>query len=106
MSKRVVYILLGAVAFLVVLGAGAVAGGALTYYFTQARPAQAALDIRFPAAETEDGVLVAGVEADSPAEKAGVKRGDILTEIDAKRLPSQPSCTKSSKTWKPARRSA
>lgn len=38
--------------------------------------------------ETTEGVLVAGVESDSPAEKAGLKRGDVIVEFEGKRIKS------------------
>ncbi len=35
---------------------------------------------------TDGGVLVAGVTQDSPAEKAGLKAGDVITAIDGDRV--------------------
>ncbi|MDR0746444.1 MAG: Do family serine endopeptidase [Helicobacteraceae bacterium] len=34
----------------------------------------------------KDGALVSGVEPNSPAEKAGVKRGDLIVKVDAKAI--------------------
>ena len=36
----------------------------------------------------EEGVLVADVEEDSPAEKAGIESGDVILEIDKKKTPN------------------
>jgi S1-C subfamily serine protease len=81
MRKRILFILLGVVAFFTVLGAGAVGGAGLTYFILQGRPARAALAIQPVRASQEGGVLVAAVEPDSPAEAAGLSRGDIITEV-------------------------
>lgn len=45
------------------------------------------LRIHFGVSE-EAGVMVAKVEADSPAEQAGIQVGDILTEVDGNRIDS------------------
>ena len=88
MKKRWLLILVGVLAFILVLGAGAAAGGAAAYYFLQAKPVQASYEIDFGGDQVvkEQGFLVALVEPDSPAEKAGIVRGDILTEVDGKAL--------------------
>jgi S1-C subfamily serine protease len=36
--------------------------------------------------ESTDGTLIAGVLRNGPADRAGVKPGDILTEVDGKRV--------------------
>jgi len=33
-----------------------------------------------------EGALIAGIEGDSPAEKAGLKRGDLVTELNGKKI--------------------
>jgi len=35
---------------------------------------------------TEDGALVSRVEDDSPADKAGIRRGDVITELDRDKI--------------------
>jgi len=37
---------------------------------------------------TEEGALVSRVEEDSPADKAGIRRGDVITEVDRERIDS------------------
>lgn len=36
--------------------------------------------------ETSDGVLVAGVASDSPAERAGIERADVVTAVDGRAM--------------------
>ena len=93
MNRRFLWIILGVLAFFFVLGIGTVAGGTLAYFAFKAQPAQAAFSLPFfqsneqtqsvqPKNGTRDGFLVAGVQAGSPAEAAGLQRGDILTAIN------------------------
>ncbi len=35
---------------------------------------------------SDEGVMVAGVESKGPADKAGIKKGDIITKVDGKRV--------------------
>lgn len=35
---------------------------------------------------TEEGALVSRVEDDSPADKAGIRRGDVITEVDREKI--------------------
>lgn len=85
MSKRVLFISLGVIAFILVLGLAAVAGGAVTYFALQAKPARAAL-INQTAPGSDEGILIAAVEPDGPAAQAGVVRGDILTEVNGQKV--------------------
>lgn len=84
MKKRWFVILAGVAAAFLVLILGAAAGGALAYYFLDASPARATIikKASLPAAD-QAGLLVAVVVADSPADKAGVARGDIIMEADS-----------------------
>jgi len=36
--------------------------------------------------DSDEGVMVAGVEKGSPAEKAGIKKGDIITKVEGKKV--------------------
>lgn len=88
MNVRWLWILAGAVVLLVVLIVGAAAGGALTYFFLQARPLEAAMAAKPDENDERSGVLVAAVEDGSPAEQAGIRRGDILTAVDGQEIGS------------------
>jgi len=81
-----VWWVLGALAALgLALGAGAVAGGGLVYALTRSGsrlPFAAAAQARDPGY----GVVVASVEVDGPADKAGIVRGDVLLEVAGQRI--------------------
>jgi len=47
------------------------------------------------------GVLVSEVEKDSPAKKAGIKAGDIITKINGKEVADSKSLTKMVRTYEP-----
>lgn len=84
--KKLLWILLFVFGFMVVLGAGTVAGASLAYVLLRTRPALASgLNVQEIAAATQDrenGILVSGVTTDSPAAEAGIVRGDIILRID------------------------
>ena len=102
MSRRVVLIVLGVIAFFFVLGFGAIAGGAATYFALQARPVRASVSEAVSGAvaraeakagakqtvsgQEREGILIAAVEEDSPAEEAGLVRGDIVTEVNGEAI--------------------
>jgi S1-C subfamily serine protease len=81
-----VWWVLGALAALgLALGAGVVAGGGLVYALTRSGgrlPFAAAAQGRDPGY----GVVVASVEVDGPADKAGIVRGDVLLEVAGQRI--------------------
>lgn len=83
-GRRIWWVLGGLAALALALGIGAVAGGGLVF-------ALARSDSRLPlaAAQGRDpgyGIVVAAVESEGPADKAGVVRGDILLEISGERI--------------------
>lgn len=89
MNRRWLWILIGVIAFFVVLFAGAVAGAGLTYFALQARPIQAARGIfrdTSSQGDYEAGVLIQHVDEDSPAADAGLKRGDIILAVDGQEI--------------------
>lgn len=97
MTKRILIILLAVILLFATLGIGAIGGGVLAYFLFQARSAQASAFpeeiTRFvqpvPQAqpfEQESGLLVAGVEPGSPADRAGIVRGDIILEVNGEAL--------------------
>ncbi len=93
MNKRWLWIILGVVAFGVVLFSGAVAGAGLTYLALQARPARAALDTIIETvyqtdSDYEAGVLVLHVDQESPAAEAGIQRGDIILAVEDQKVDS------------------
>ena len=91
MNKRWIWILIGVIAFTLVLFSGAVAGAGLTYFALQAFPARAALNkVIEPVVQLESayeaGVLVQHVDPGSPADQAGIKRGHIILEVDGQQV--------------------
>lgn len=55
-------------------------------FFTDTYPRQQKLGIKIQDTEEGDGVKVLDVDKDSPAEKAGLKKDDIVTEIGGKKV--------------------
>jgi S1-C subfamily serine protease len=81
MNRKIWLIALGVVAVVLVCGAAAAALG-VTAYSTLRRDPVSALAASVSRIENHEGILVACVEADSPADQAGLSRGDVITEID------------------------
>jgi serine protease Do len=54
--------------------------------FNYSFPRQKKLGLRIQDTEDGNGVKVLGTDTDSPAEKAGLKKDDIVTEIGGKRV--------------------
>lgn len=54
--------------------------------FNYSFPRQKKLGLRIQDTEEGNGVKVLGTDTDSPAEKAGLKKDDIVTEIDGKKV--------------------
>lgn len=91
MNKRWLWIVLGVIAFCVILFGGVVTGAGLTYLFLHTKPVQAAREMIIesvtPAGDGyEVGVLVLHVEQDSPAAEAGIQRGDIILAVDGQEV--------------------
>ncbi|MBE7211624.1 MAG: trypsin-like peptidase domain-containing protein [Gluconacetobacter diazotrophicus] len=69
---------------------GHVTRGYLGVTAQEITPAMAkALKLPTPATGTPTGALVASVQPDSPAEKAGIKAGDVITEVNGQKVSNQ-----------------
>jgi S1-C subfamily serine protease len=82
MNTRIWKILGWTAALLLVLGIGAAAGGGIVYAMTRAERGEALQLVSEGPLDTEPGVVIASVVPDGPADEAGVKRGDILLQVD------------------------
>ena len=65
---------------------GASAGDKNYRFFTDTYPRQQKLGVKIQDTEEGNGVKVLDVDKDSPAEKAGLKKDDIVTEIAGKKI--------------------
>jgi S1-C subfamily serine protease len=90
--KKILLILFVILGFMFTLFAGTIAGASLAYVLLRARPAMAsglsAQEIAAATQNRDDGILVSGVTAGSPAEEAGIVRGDILLSINGEEVNS------------------
>ena len=87
MKKRSILLSLGAIVLLITIGLAAFAGGYLAYRSMQAQPVQAFSPPRLDPIH-EKGILISSVLTDSPATEVGLKRGDILLEVDGEEVNS------------------
>ncbi len=51
--------------------------------------------------QSTDGALISDIAPDGPAEKAGLQRGDIILEVDGKKIIDMPQLPKTIATYKP-----
>ncbi len=77
MKSRLVWIL----AVVLLVGLGVVIGGGAVYLGMHTTPVEAAARLQ-TSPDRNAGILVGAVEADSPADKAGIVRGDIILEAN------------------------
>jgi S1-C subfamily serine protease len=87
MKKRWIILLAGGIGLVLLIALGVTAGVVLAK-----RSPHTSISLAFSprlaiaTSEQEKGILVAGVLPDSPAAKAGLKRGDILLKVDNKEV--------------------
>lgn len=89
MNQRWLWILLGVVAMLGVLLIGVIIGTGVTWFVFNVTPARAALEVEIsppPEPSTREGVLIAEVISGSPADQAGLQRGDIILKFDGQEV--------------------
>ena len=84
MDKRLLKVLGLLAALVVVFVIGAAAGGGIVFAATKAIEPDGTQLVVPDQADPEPGVVIVSVASDSPAAEAGLKRGDILLEIDGK----------------------
>lgn len=77
MKSRLFWIL----AVVLLVGLGVVVGGGAVYLGLHTTPVEAAARLQ-TTPDRNAGILVGAVEADSPADKAGIVRGDIILEAN------------------------
>jgi S1-C subfamily serine protease len=91
MNRRIVILIIGAIALIALVCVVVVAAGAIFYFRAQPTTFGARLEQvfrdriespNFQNANPEDGLLITNVQAGSPADKAGLVRGDILLEVN------------------------
>lgn len=89
MDKKTKWIVLGVLGLIGAMVMGMIFGGGAVYLLTRVSSAQAgSLAETVGDFDREMGVLVDRVVSDSPAEEAGLVRGDIIVEVDGKRVES------------------
>lgn len=84
MNQRWLWIVLGAIAMIGVLLAGIIIGAGAAFLFFNVNPARAALEVEISPAQDstpQKGILIADVIPGSPAEQAGLLRGDIILKL-------------------------
>lgn len=91
MNRRIGLIIIGAIALVTLVCVAVVAAGAV--FFFQAQPSSIGTRIEqtfrdrmqnpeIQSANPQDGLLITSVQPGSPADKAGLVRGDILLDLD------------------------
>jgi S1-C subfamily serine protease len=97
MNRRIVILIIGAIALVALVCVGVVAAGAIFYFRAQPTTLGTRLEqvfrdqIESPSfqnANPEDGLLITNVQTGSPADKAGLVRGDILLEVNGQAVDS------------------
>lgn len=82
MNKRTTIIVIISIAVILVISLAIVSTATLAYFAIQARPNTILTQNNSATYNESDGIIIASVEPGSPADQAGVVRGDILLEID------------------------
>jgi S1-C subfamily serine protease len=82
MNQRTTIIVIISIVVILIAGFAAVSSAALAYVAIKARPDTIFIQNEKTSTQYTSGILIASVEPDSPADQAGLVRGDILTEID------------------------
>jgi S1-C subfamily serine protease len=100
MNRRIVIIIIGAIAILTLVCVAVVAAGAIFYFRAQPSSIGTRLEQVFrdriesprsQSAHSQDGLLITNVQPGSPAEEAGLVRGDILLEMDGQAVDNSAS---------------
>ncbi len=82
MNRRVLKVVGVLAALILVFAIGAAAGGGVVFAAAQVFDGNRGQVVIGFQADQEAGIVIASVAPDSPAEAAGIKRGDILLKID------------------------
>ncbi len=97
--KKLWFLLPSEILTLLVIAIGAIGSAALTFYALENQPALAQ-ELTPNTESSTKGLVVSCVDPGSPAEKAGVKRGDILLQIGGQEVNSSMDLMKSIRNLK------